>query len=205
MNIDEATSLLEAHADCRVLHRLGIADAHVFAENVGDERCGRLAVIDTGTTGLKPELGDRIVLAIATCEYGRENGRLYHVADRCESLENPEAPIPPEIVRPTGITDEMVRGQRIDERGIARFLEGVGLVICHNARVDRAFLGARYPAVAGMHSACSLEEIPRDRWNMGSAKLDCLGHGFGPLHEGHRARADAESDHGRSERHGHGR
>jgi DNA polymerase-3 subunit epsilon len=193
MDITNAAKVLEAHADYRVLRRLGINDAHVFAENVAGEPCGRLAVIDTETTGLKPELGDRIIdLAIATCEYGRETGCLYRVVDRYESLEDPEAPIPPEIVRLTGITDEMVRGQRIDESGIARVLDGVGLVICHNARFDRAFLEARYPAFAGMHFACSLDEIPWDRWNMNSTKLDYIGFRFGLFHEGHRARADVD-------------
>jgi len=193
MDIDNAARVLEAHADYRVLRRLGIADAHVFAENVGGEPCGRLAVIDTETTGLKSELGDRIIdLAIATCDYGRESGRLYRVVDRYESLEDPETPIPPEIVRLTGITDAMVRGQRIDESAIARVLDQVGLVICHNARFDRAFLEARYPAFAGMHFACSLDEIPWDRWNMRSAKLDYLGYRFGLFHEGHRARADVD-------------
>jgi len=193
MNIDQATTLLEAHADYRVLRRLCIADDQVFVENVGGEPCGRLAVIDTETTGLKPDLGDRIIdLAIATCEYGRESGRLYRVVDRYESLEDPEAPIPPEIVRLTGITDAMVRGQRIDEGGIARALDGVGLVICHNARFDRAFLEARYPAFARMPFACSLEEVPWELWNMNTTKLDYIGFRFGLFHEGHRARADVD-------------
>ena len=121
MDIDHATKVLEAHADYRVLRRLRIDDAQVFADNVGGESCGRLAVIDTETTGLKADLGNRIIdLAIATCEYGRKSGRLYRVVDRYESLEDPEAPIPPEITRLTGITDAMVRGRRIDEAGIAR-------------------------------------------------------------------------------------
>ena len=193
MDIDHATKVLEAHADYRVLRRLRIGDAHVFADNVSGESCGRLAVIDTETTGLKAELGDRIIdLAIATCEYGRESGRLYRVVDRYESLEDPEAPIPPEITRLTGITDAMVRGQRIDEAGIARVMDRVGLVICHNARFDRAFLEARYPAFADRHFACSLDEVPWDRWGMKSSKLDYLGFRFGLFHEGHRARADVD-------------
>jgi DNA polymerase-3 subunit epsilon len=192
-DIDHATRLLEAHADYRVLRRLGVGDAHVFAENVAREPCGRLAVVDTETTGLKPELGDRIIdLAIATCEYGRETGRLYRVVDRYESLEDPDVPIPPEIVRLTGITDAMVRGQRIDEQGVARVLDRVGVVICHNARFDRAFLEARYPAFAGMRFACSLEEVPWERWNMNTTKLDYIGFRFGLFHEGHRARADVD-------------
>ena len=193
MNRTQALELLAAEPDFRVLRRLVVADDHVFAENTRGEPTGRIAVIDTETTGLRVDQGARIIdLAIAACEYGRESGTLYRVADRYESLEDPEAPIPPEITRLTGITDEMVRGQRIDESGIARVLDGVGLVICHNARFDRAFLEARYPAFAGMHFACSLDEIPWDRWNMNSTKLDYIGFRFGLFHEGHRARADVD-------------
>lgn len=193
MEPEEAASLLQNHPDFRVLCRLRISDAHVFAENVGGEPLGRLAVIDTETTGLKAELGDRIIdLAIATCEYGRETGRLYRVVDRYESLEDPEVPIALEITRLTGISDDMVRGQRIDEAGVARVMEGVGLVICHNARFDRAFLEARYPAFTNKHFACSLEEVPWDQWNMKSSKLDYIGFRFGLFHEGHRARADVD-------------
>lgn len=193
MDIDKAAQILDTHPDFRVLRRLRIADAHVFAENVTGEAYGRLAVIDTETTGLKAELGDRIIdLAIATCEYGRETGRLYRVVDRYESLEDPEVPIPPEITRLTGISDDMVRGQRINEAGVARVMDEVGLVICHNARFDRAFLEARYPAFTKKHFACSLEEVPWDQWNMKSSKLDYIGFRFGLFHEGHRARADVD-------------
>lgn len=70
MDMKDAAETLDANADFRVLRRLRISDAHVFAENVNGESCGRLAVVDTETTGLKVELGDRIIdLAIATCEY----------------------------------------------------------------------------------------------------------------------------------------
>lgn len=190
---DQAAETLDAHPDYRVLRRLRISEAHVFAQNVSGEPCGRLAVIDTETSGLKAELGDRIIdLAIATCEYGRETGRLYRVVDRYESLEDPEAPLPPEITRLTGISDEMVRGHRIDEAAVAHVMDGVSLVICHNARFDRAFLEARYPAFARKHFACSLEEIPWERWNMKSSKLDYLGFRFGLFHEAHRACADVD-------------
>ena len=192
-DIDKAAEILGADPDFRVLRRLRISDAHVFAENITGEPCGRVAVIDTETTGLKAELGDRIIdLAIATCEYGRETGQLYRVVDRYESLEDPEGPISPEITRLTGISDDMVRGQHIDEAGVARAMDGVGLVICHNARFDRAFLEARYPAFANKHFACSLDEVPWELWNMNSSKLDYIGFRLGLFHEGHRARADVD-------------
>lgn len=193
MDTVTAASLLAAHPDFRVLRRVAVADNHVFAENVSGEPCGRLAVIDTETTGFKVESGDRIIdLAIATCEYGRDTGTLYRVVDRYESLEDPEAPISPEITRLTGITDGMVRGQRIEEACVARAMDGVGLVVCHNARFDRAFLEARLPSFVNRHFACSYNEIPWDVWNIRGGKLDYIGFNFGLFHEGHRARADVD-------------
>ena len=193
MDAEVAANFLSANPDYRVLRRVAIADEHVFAENVADEPVGRLAVIDTETTGFKVEEGDRIIdLAIAVCEYGRDTGKLYRVVDRYESLEDPEAPIPPEITKLTGITDEMVGGQRIDEAGAARVMDGVGLVVCHNARFDRAFLEARLPSFVNRHFGCSHKELPWDEWGIGSSKLDYLGIKFGLFHEGHRARADVD-------------
>ena len=86
----------------------------------------------------------------------------------------------------------MVRGQRINEAGVARAMDGVGLVVCHNARFDRAFLEARYPTFANKHFACSLDEIPWNLWNVRSSKLDYIGFRFGLFHEAHRARADVD-------------
>ena len=193
MDSEQAASVLERDPDHRVSRRVRLADDQVFAENTTGETCGRLAVIDTETTGLNVDLGDRIIdLAIATCEYGRESGRLYRVVARYESLEDPEFPLAPEITRLTGITDDMVRGRRLDEAGIAQALEGVTLVVCHNAMFDRAFLEARYPAFCDMHFACSLFEIPWERWGIGSSKLDYLGFSFGLFHDGHRARTDVD-------------
>ena len=193
MDSERAAAGLDSDPDYRVLRRVRVADDQVFAANTGGELCGRLAVIDTETTGLNADTGDRIIdLAIATCEYGRESGRLYRVVARYESLEDPGFPLAPEITRLTGITDDMVRGQHLDEAGISQALEGVTLVVCHNAMFDRAFLEARYPAFCDMHFACSLFEIPWENWGIGSSKLDYLGFRFGLFHDGHRARTDVD-------------
>ncbi len=61
MEAEAAANCLSANPDYRVLRRVAIADEHVFAENVADEPVGRLAVVDTETTGFKVEEGDRII------------------------------------------------------------------------------------------------------------------------------------------------
>lgn len=193
MDIAEAVALLAHHPDYRISRRLMIGDGHVFAANTSGESCGRLAVIDTETTGLNVDLGDRIIdIAIATCEYGKESGTLYRVVARYESLEDPEASIPPEITHLTGITDAMVKGQRIDEAQMAKALEGVSLIVCHNATFDRGFLEARHPVFAAMPFACTFNEVPWERWGVASLKLDYLAFRFGLFNEAHRARADVD-------------
>ena len=191
--IEQAARLLGADANYRVLKKVQLQDEQVFNQNTDLEPCGRLAVIDTETTGLNAQTGDRIIdIAVATCEYGRQTGTLYRIIKRYESLEDPEHPLSPEITQLTGITDEMVKGQRINEVALSEVLEGVGLIICHNAAFDRSFLEARYPAFENMHFGCSLHEIPWSDWNISSRKLEYLGFRFGLFHEAHRARADID-------------
>ncbi len=190
---DQAAAVLREHPDYRVLTRVRLNEDHVFAENDGGEPCGRLAIIDTETTGLEVASGDRIIdLAIAVCEYGRHSGRPFRIVARYEGLEDPGVPLSPVITALTGITDEMVQGASFDEAALTAAMAGVTLAICHNARFDRAFLEARFPLFASVNFGCSLEEIPWKDWQIASSKLDYLGYRFGLFHEGHRARADVD-------------
>ena len=102
-------------------------------------------------------------------------------------------PIPPESTAIHHITDDMVRGQRLDEAAIGRVLEGAGLVIAHNAGFDRPFVEARLPAFRALPWACSLKEVPWDSLGLGSAKLDYLAYRYGFFFEGHRAEIDCRA------------
>ena len=193
MDLQAAVAEIEQHPDFRLLRRVRLAADHVFAENISGESCARLAVIDTETTGFKSDEGDRIIdLAIAVCEYGKESGRLYRVVDRFEGLEDPGQAIPADVIKLTGITDEMVKGQRIDDEQVARAMSGVTLVVCHNSSFDRSFLEARFAAFQDLPFGCSLVEVPWRDWGIGSSKLDYLGFAFGLFHTGHRALADVD-------------
>jgi DNA polymerase-3 subunit epsilon len=193
VDINTALNIIKNNPDYRVLTRLKIENLHQFEIAPTGEPLGRLAVIDTETTGLKVDDGDRIIdLSIATCEYGKNSGHLYRVINRYDSLEDPEFPIPPEVTKLTGITDEMVKNKRIEESKIDEVLDGVNLIICHNASFDRGFLEARYPLFTQMHFGCSLNEISWDIWATKSSKLDYLGFRFNLFHDAHRAKADVD-------------
>ena len=59
MDLESAAARLAADPNYRVLRRVQLAEHHVFAENRSGEPVGRLAVIDTETTGFEPGDGHR--------------------------------------------------------------------------------------------------------------------------------------------------
>jgi DNA polymerase-3 subunit epsilon len=103
------------------------------------------AVVDVETTGINPDRDRIIELGICLFEYDRQSGRIYKVLGSWEWLEDPGLPIPAEITKITGVTDEMVAGRRIDDRAATDLLGRVVLVIAHHADFDRRFLERRLP------------------------------------------------------------
>ena len=94
-------------------------------------------VLDTETTGLSVQDNKLIEIAAARLR-GRE------VVDRFDTFVHPGGPIPPEIVRLTGITDADVAAAPSPEEAVADLEEFVGgcPVIAHNAAFDRSFIEA---------------------------------------------------------------
>lgn len=103
----------------------------------------KVAVLDFETTGLSPSWGDRPTeIAINLIVNGR-------VVDRFDSLMNPERPIPADVTRLTGITDQMVaRAPKVSTvmREAIRFV-GDARVVAHNASFDRRFWEAEVTAI----------------------------------------------------------
>ena len=145
--------------------------------------------MDVETTGL--EADDVIIqLAILPFEFDRE-GRIYAVG-RCESwLEDPGRPLDPKITALTGLTDELLRGQRIDEARVAELLSTASLVVAHNAGFDRPKFEARFPAFGRAPWACSQREVPWREEGLQGEKLEWLAFRLCEMfYEAHRADAD---------------
>ena len=64
--------------------------------------------------------------------------------------------MPVEVTALTGITNEMLTGQRIDDPAVLDLLSSSHLVISHNAAFDRPKLETRLPAFAGKPWACTV-------------------------------------------------
>jgi DNA polymerase-3 subunit epsilon len=149
--------------------------------------------VDVETTGTNPDRDKIIELGISLFEYERQSGRIYKVLGSWEWFQDPELPIPPEITKITGITDEMVAGHRIDDRAVNDLLSPVVLVIAHHADFDRRFLEKRLPVFAAKHWACSRADIDWKAEGIRSSALEFVAYSLGFFHDGHRAASDCRA------------
>ncbi len=161
----------------------------LFSET-GGNNLARGVVVDTETTGIDHGRDAIIELGMVLFEYDRETGQAFRVLASFDQLEDPGFPIPAESTAVHGITDEMVMGRRIDDEEVARFLDGVELVVAHNARFDRIFLEKRLPIFESLPWGCSLSQVDWNGEGIGSAKLDYIAYQYGFFYEAHRAEED---------------
>ena len=116
----------------------------------------RLIMLDTETTGLLPERGDRMVEIAAIKMVDRS---LQQGSDcKFHRFINPGRHIPSEVVRVHGIDNVRVNGEPIFSeiaQDFLDFIDGATLVI-HNARFDLGFLNHEL----GIHGFDTIEHIP---------------------------------------------
>ncbi len=112
-----------------------------------DDLLGELSyvVVDVETTGGSPQHGHRVTeIAAVTVERGEVRG-VY------ETLVNPERGIPPEIVRLTGITWEMVRDKAPFGGVVDDVVAALGgrVFVAHNAAFDWRFVSHEVERASG--------------------------------------------------------
>jgi DNA polymerase-3 subunit epsilon len=188
--LDALAEQVGKHPDYRVLRRL---DTSVEYPALTGPDVARGVILDTETTGLDWAADKIIELGLVVFEYERGTGAIGRVLGSYDGLEDPGMAIPPASTAVHGITDEMVTGQRLDDAAIARLMEGVAVVIAHNAGFDRKFVEGRLPRFADLPWGCSFKELPWDVAGIGSAKLEYLAYQYGFFYEGHRAEIDCRA------------
>ena len=188
--VGEALELLNAHQDYRVLRKMKTRDA--FAESAG-LTLSKGVIVDTETTGANPAKDSIVEIGMILFEFDPETGQAYRVLGAYDQLEDPGFSIPAEATKIHGITDDMVAGQRIDDQAVSDFLNGVTLVVAHNAKFDRVCLERRLPIFASLPWACSLTQVNWQEEGIGSAKLDYIAFQNGFFYDAHRAEEDCRA------------
>lgn len=164
-----------------------------YSEETPDGELIKAVILDTETTGLNSASDKIIELGMIAFEFCPTTGKAYQVLGTFNELEDPGFPIPPESTKVHGIDDAMVSGKFIDEAKLCSFLDGVRLIIAHNAKFDRPFVESRFPMFKDYAWACSLSQIPWSEEGISSAKQEFLAYSFGFHYEGHRASNDCEA------------
>ena len=178
--------------DWRLLRRLEIPD---YFNNPRGGVLKRGLVIDVEATGLSLENDDVIQLAMLPFDYEADSGRIIsvHKDNAFEALREPSVPISEEASILTGITDEMVSGQSINEQAVASVVATSDLIIAHNARFDRAMVEKHWQCFTEKPWGCSFSSVDWLREGFSAGKLDYLGMQFGWFYDGHRALSDCEA------------
>jgi len=180
---------LESDDNYRVLRRFKPRTR--FKEStLPPDRLGRGVVLDTETTGRDPATDRIIELGLAAFTFDRETGEPVEILGTYNSLEDPGIPIDPAATRVNGITDEMVKGHRIDDGTVEKFVASADLVIAHNAGFDREFCERRMPFFKDLAWACSRTQIDWEAEGIGGTKLDYIAFRMGFFYDAHRAEID---------------
>lgn len=177
--------------DVRELRRIALkTGATGFDDAAAAHRVA--AVVDVETTGLNGETDAIIELAVRRFKFD-DGGRILEIgASRCWR-EDPGVALPEDISRLTGIKDEDLVGQRIDDDAAVRIIGSADLVIAHNASFDRPLVERRLSALPPKAWACSCREIDWRGAGFDGRALGWLCAQAGWFYDAHRADGDVDA------------
>ncbi|MDH3646914.1 MAG: 3'-5' exonuclease [Gammaproteobacteria bacterium] len=186
--LEELAQKLDEDTDFRVLRRLrAVQRYHPDPDDTSTLRRG--LYVDVETTGLDPASDAIIQLALTPFDFS-VTGLVCSVRDGYEAFDDPGRPIPDEITRLTGISDDDVRGHTIDWQRVEKMVQEADLIVAHNAGFDRRFVEARCKSFEHKGWACSMLEIPWRDEGLESSKQEYLAYRFGFFYSAHSAGAD---------------
>lgn len=189
--LEEMAARLEQDPDFRVLRRL--VPRFDFGPAPTTPRVLRVLLLDTETTGLSHQADKIIELAMLRVDVDITSGRPFGPVEIFEGFEDPGMPIPPVAQEVTGISDDMVKGHRLDDGQVEALVSGADLIVAHNAGFDRPFVEARFPCFAEKAWACSFADIDWKAAGAGSSKLSALAQDQGWFYDAHRAQVDCHA------------
>ncbi|MFX4300055.1 3'-5' exonuclease [Pseudosulfitobacter pseudonitzschiae] len=147
-------------------------------------------ILDVESTGLDTKKDEITELAMLRFTYDEQG--IISLGDLYDEFNEPSIPIPEEVVQLTGITDEMVKGHKIDPREVSVFIADAGVVLAHNANFDRKMVEANLKGVGfeGKDWHCTAMQIDWIMRGKSGRSLEVLALSEGLVYGSHRADAD---------------
>lgn len=187
-NLEAYAASLEASGEYRVLRRFSCPGTYC---DDAETDLLRGVFLDVETTGTDSRFEQIIELAMVPFNYSPD-GRIFDVEKAFVGLQDPGKPLSPFITNLTGLSDEQLRGQSLDPEEIRCFLDGVSLVVAHNAEFDRPFFEKTFPDLEPLPWACSQREVPWGKLGVQGRKLEYIAYCSGVFFDGHRAEVDCQ-------------
>jgi DNA polymerase III subunit epsilon len=187
--IEQSIEELNRHPDYKILKRVPTTIPEIEAS--ASSRVFVATIVDLETMGMDATQDEIIEIGLISFSFSNEEGIL-RVISTYNELNDPLKPIPAEITKITGITDDDVKGKQIDWPLVLSVLKSSHLVMCHNSRFDRNFLELQTPndiqdLTQTMPFACTIQDTNWKERGFESAKLDYLNWKLGYFYDGHRA------------------
>ncbi len=192
VTVELIADALATHDGYRVLRRLDLERRLTAVNNDGETSIG--VCIDCETTSLDTSTCRVIELSLRRFRFDG-SGHVTKLDVGHSWLEDPGEPLDPKITALTGLTDDDLRGQVIDDFSASSVIASAGVRIAFNAAFDRPVVERRLPKVAGLPWACAMKEVDwRARGFDGSGRSLCwLLAQAGWFHGAHRAGADVDA------------
>lgn len=134
----------------------------------------QVALVDSETTGLNPEVSEVIGLNVLCVRVDRLTGRVLDVVGSALEWQEPES-YSEEAQAITQVPISSLAGRRFDWAKIDALLAQTDLVVAHNAAFEWAFLTPLFPALAKVRWACSLDDIDwRGEHKLAQPSIDVL-------------------------------
>ena len=190
-SFEAALRLCATREDVRILRRVRpISELVSDGPPIGPTR--RIAIVDTETTSVDVQTAEVIEIAAAIVLVD-DTGEIRVVEETRRGLRDPGIPIPAEVRRLTGISDDDVAGRGLNVPRWEALLGGSDLIVAHNSAYDAPIVERLLPGIKGHAWACSMREIDWAAHGFDGAKLGHLLMQMGYFTTGHRADADVIS------------
>ena len=190
-SFEAALRLCASREDVRIL-RCVRPISELVSDGPPIGRTRRIAIVDTETTSVDVQTAEVIEIAAAVVLVD-DGGEIRAVEETRRGLRDPGIPIPAEVQRLTGISDDDVAGRALNVPRWEALLGGSDLIIAHNSAYDAPIVERLLPGIKAHAWACSMREIDWAAHAFDGAKLGHLLMQMGYFTTGHRADADVIS------------